>query len=136
MFSDDEELVDEVPEEIIEEETDEEVVEETEEEVDEVISEESFDSADLESILSEEQVEIERNDQEIIVSVSSNAIDYSESFDSLLESQETIISLLSVSDNEVDNFDSDFQYNNATVGTFLLACILGSFLCFALFRRF
>lgn len=67
--------------------------------------------------------------------VSEDSEEFSSDYQQLIDNTETIISLLSISEDDI--YDSAYDYNvsSSVVQCFLLASVFGCFVCSALFRK-
>lgn len=67
--------------------------------------------------------------------VSEDSEEFSTDYQQLIDNTETIISLLSISEDDI--YDSAYDYNvsSSVVQCFLLASVFGCFVCSALFRK-
>lgn len=92
------------------------------------------DSEEVEQV-SDSNVNMELDIYDELSEVSEDSEEFSTDYQQLIDNTETIISLLSIS--EDDLYDSAYDYNvsSSVVQCFLLACVFGCFVCSALFRK-
>lgn len=83
----------------------------------------------------ESNVNMELDIYDELSEVSEDSEEFSTDYQQLIDNTETIISLLSISEDDI--YDSAYDYNvsSSVVQCFLLASVFGCFVCSALFRR-
>lgn len=83
----------------------------------------------------ESNVNMELDIYDELSEVSEDSEEFSTDYQQLIDNTETIISLLSISEDDI--YDSAYDYNvsSSVVQCFLLACVFGCFVCSALFRK-
>lgn len=83
----------------------------------------------------ESNVNMEFDIYDELSEVSEDSEEFSTDYQQLIDNTETIISLLSISEDDI--YDSAYDYNvsSSVVQCFLLACVFGCFVCSALFRK-
>lgn len=83
----------------------------------------------------ESNVNMELDIYDELSEVSEDSEEFSTDYQQLIDNTETIISLLSISEDDI--YDSAYDYNvsSSVVQCFLLASVFGCFVCSALFRK-